>query len=516
MEEKGSMMNRTIKAAVGMVAIAAMSVGTLGACGSSSSSDDGKGKVYYLNFKPESNDEWQKLAKDYTKETGVEVKVQTAASGTYEQTLKSEIAKSEAPTLFQVNGPVGYQNWKSYTDDMTDTEPYKQLINKDVALKDGSKVVGVPYAMETYGLIYNKDLLAKYIATDGAKIKDVKDIDNFDTLKAVADDIQAKKDQLGVKGAFTSAGFDSSSDWRFKTHLANLPLYYEFKDDNITKQPETVKGTYLPEYEGELRAELDREESDRSGKNEQEGGRYILAVHQGDTVCTLFFKKITLECELYDYGHIGHFWVKDYEYLRQLEYRLAILRDKYDYLGEAYCTEEEIKLAALVEFPPLNYCCYPAVPEKYIVPRENPWIPSEKAIVYMKELAAECEDASLLKMLEFYRKHPAKFWAKRLAVMLHQTKHSRIVDLLSERLQQATADYPRRFFGDDVERKYQQALERAKQRQRELKSQGIRADLLREEPFTIARDSLNYKLYLMIWKEQKGNRVTEIEEYICE
>ncbi|MBY8968715.1 extracellular solute-binding protein, partial [Algiphilus sp. NNCM1] len=120
------------------------------------------------------------------------------------QTLKSEIAKSEAPTLFQVNGPVGYQNWKSYTDDMTDTEPYKQLINKDVALKDGSKVVGVPYAMETYGLIYNKDLLAKYIATDGAKIKDVKDIDNFDTLKAVADDIQAKKDQLGVKGAFTS------------------------------------------------------------------------------------------------------------------------------------------------------------------------------------------------------------------------------------------------------------------------------------------------------------------------
>lgn len=233
---------------------------------------------------------------------------------------------------------------------------------------------------------------------------------------------------------------------------------------------------------------------------------------------TPYYTMIDLELEvhLYEYAYTGHFWVKDYEYLRQLEYRLAILRDKYDYLGEAYCTEEEIKLAALVEFPPLNYCCYPAVPEKYIVPRENPWIPSEKAIVYMKELAAECEDTSLLKMLEFYRKHPAKFWAKRLAVMLHQTKHSRIVDLLSERLQQATADYPRRFFGDDMERKYQQALERAKQRQRELKSQGIRADLLREEPFTIARDSLNYKLYLMIWKEQKGNRVTEIEEYICE
>ena len=248
MEEKGSMMNRTIKAAVGMVAIAAMSVGTLAACGgSSSSSDNGKGKVYFLNFKPESSDEWKKLAKDYTKETGVEVKVQTAASGTYEQTLKSEIAKSEAPTLFQVNGPVGYQNWSSYTEDMSDTEPYKQLINKDVALKDGDKVVGVPYAMETYGLIYNKDLLAKYIATDGAKIKSVDDIDNFDTLKAVADDIQAKKDQLGVKGAFTSAGFDSSSDWRFKTHLANLPIYFEYQADGIGST-DAIKGTYLDNY----------------------------------------------------------------------------------------------------------------------------------------------------------------------------------------------------------------------------------------------------------------------------
>ncbi len=231
-----------------MVAITAMSVGTLAACGSSSSSSDSEGKVYYLNFKPESNDAWQALAKKYTEKTGVEVKVQTAASNTYEQTLKSEIAKSEAPTLFQVNGPVGYQNWKSYTADMSDTEPYAQLIDQSVALKDGDKVVGVPYAMETYGLIYNKDILNKYIATDGAKIKSVDEIDNFDTLKAVADDMQSKKDELGIQGAFTSAGFDSSSDWRFKTHLANLPLYYEFKEDNITEQPATIKGTYLPEY----------------------------------------------------------------------------------------------------------------------------------------------------------------------------------------------------------------------------------------------------------------------------
>lgn len=248
MKEKGSMMNRTVKSAAAVAAIAAMSLGTLAACGSSTSGDDAKGKVYYLNFKPEAADQWAALAKEYTKEKGVDVKVQTAASGTYEQTLKSEIAKTEAPTLFQVNGPVGYQNWKKYTADMSNTDVYKELTNQDVALKDGDKVVGVPYVMETYGLIYNKDILNKYFALDGAKATSMDEIDNFDTLKAVADDMQARKDELGIKGAFTSAGFDSSSDWRFKTHLANLPLYYEFKDDNVTEQPATIKGTYLPNY----------------------------------------------------------------------------------------------------------------------------------------------------------------------------------------------------------------------------------------------------------------------------
>ena len=206
------------------------------------------GSVYYLNFKPEQDAQWQELAKLYTEQTGVPVTVVTAASGNYETTLMSEIEKSDPPTLFQVNGPVGYQNWKKYTADMSNTDVYKELTNQDVALKDGDKVVGVPYVMETYGLIYNKDILNKYFALDGAKATSMDEIDNFDTLKAVADDMQARKDELGIKGAFTSAGFDSSSDWRFKTHLANLPLYYEFKDDNVTEQPATIKGTYLPNY----------------------------------------------------------------------------------------------------------------------------------------------------------------------------------------------------------------------------------------------------------------------------
>lgn len=287
----------------------------------------------------------------------------------------------------------------------------------------------------------------------------------------------------------------------------DVPLVYLMNDaveSFLVFRNARMTGEYHSDYQGELQASMTRQD-----------GRFVLVVKQDKTVLTLFFEDLDLEVHLYEYAYTGHFWVKEYEYLRQLEYRLAILRDKYDYLGAAYCTEEEIKLAALAEFPPLNYCCYPAVPEKYIVPRENPWIPSEEAITYMKELAMECEDTSLLKMLEFYRKHPAKFWAKRLAVMMHQSKHKKVIDLLTEKLQQATAGYPRRNFGEEMERRYQQTLKKIKERQSELENQGIRADILREEPFTIARDSLDYKLYLMIWKEQKGNRITEIEEYIC-
>ena len=210
--------------------------------------DDSEGSVYYLNFKPEQADQWSDLAKKYTDETGVPVTVVTAASGTYESTLKSEMAKDEVPTLFQVNGPVGFASWKDYCYDLKDSDVYKNVESDDFVLKEDSGAVdGIAYVIETYGIIYNKALLKKYCEMDGAVIKSADEINNFETLKKVADDIQAKKDDLGVDGAFTSAGFDSSSDWRFKTHLANLPIYFEYQADGIGTTKE-IKGTYLDNY----------------------------------------------------------------------------------------------------------------------------------------------------------------------------------------------------------------------------------------------------------------------------
>lgn len=210
--------------------------------------EEATGKVYYLNFKPEQAQQWEDLAAAYTEETGVDVQVVTAASGTYESTLKSEMAKSEAPTMFQVNGPVGLATWQDYCYDLKDSELYSHLKSDDFALTgDNGEVYGIAYVIETYGIIYNKALLADYCALDDAVIADASEITSFDTLKAVADDIQARKDELGVEGAFTSAGMDSSSDWRFKTHLANLPIYYEYQADGIGST-DAIKGTYLDNY----------------------------------------------------------------------------------------------------------------------------------------------------------------------------------------------------------------------------------------------------------------------------
>ena len=233
----------------------ALAVSMLAGCGGSSNGGDtststdtkadtteasgAEGSVYYLNFKPEQDQQWQDLAKAYTDETGVPVTVVTAASGNYETTLMSEMGKSGAPTLFQVNGPVGLANWKDYCYDLAGSDIYGQLTSDNYALKEDDTVYGIAYVIESYGLIVNKTLLEKAGYT-------IDDIQSFADLKKVAEDITARSSELGF-AAFTSAGMDGSSDWRFKTHLANLPIYFEYQTDGISST-DAIKGTYLDNY----------------------------------------------------------------------------------------------------------------------------------------------------------------------------------------------------------------------------------------------------------------------------
>ena len=134
---------------------------------------------------------------------------------------------------------VGLASWKKYCYDLSGSDVYKQLTSDDFALKENDAVYGIGYAIESYGIIYNKKLLKKA----GYSQDDIK---GFDDLKKVVEDITSRKDKLGFS-AFTSAGMDGSSDWRFKTHLANLPIYYEYQKDKIDNT-DKIKGTYLDNY----------------------------------------------------------------------------------------------------------------------------------------------------------------------------------------------------------------------------------------------------------------------------
>ncbi len=206
------------------------------------------GRVYYLNFKPEVDAQWQEIAAAYTAETGVEVKVVTAASGTYEEVLRSEIAGTDAPTLFQINGPVGYQNWKDYCLDLSSSEFYNALSDKGLAVTgaDGG-VYGVPYTVEAYGIIYNDAIMQAYFATEGAKAASVDEINTFAKLKEVVEDMTAKKDELGIEGVFASTSLLPGEDWRWQTHLANVPVYYEYKDNNVSDMAE-IAFTYSDNF----------------------------------------------------------------------------------------------------------------------------------------------------------------------------------------------------------------------------------------------------------------------------
>lgn len=200
-----------------------------------------KGSVYYLNFKPEADQAWQDLAKTYTEQTGVEVKVVTAASGQYDTMLTSELDKSAPPTMFQVGNQGAVNSYGDFCYPLDNTDVMKEMTTQDFNLKNANgETVSIGYCYEAFGIIVNKALLkqAGYEITD---------ITNFETLKKVADDIHSRAAELGFD-AFSSAGLEGSSSWRFSGHLANMPLFYEFRDDKVTSQPASIKGTYLDNF----------------------------------------------------------------------------------------------------------------------------------------------------------------------------------------------------------------------------------------------------------------------------
>lgn len=240
-------------AALGLTAAMAASMFTVPVFAEEESGDDYDyssitGSVYWLNQKPEDatilEDE---VLPAFTEETGIEAKVVSAGANTYANVLRAELAKEDAPTLFQIGNTIGLKQWKDYATELSDTEWYEMLNDKSLAISDEDGVFAIPYTVEGYGIITNKRIIEDYCATEGAVISSLEEINNFDTLKAVAEDIQAKADELGILGAFASTSFSPGEEWRWTTHLFNMPLYYEYKDKGVDDS-DTLDGTYIDNF----------------------------------------------------------------------------------------------------------------------------------------------------------------------------------------------------------------------------------------------------------------------------
>ena len=289
-----------------------------------------------------------------------------------------------------------------------------------------------------------------------------------------------------------------------QTENGELRLIYLMNDaveSFLVLKNARMTGNYVRDYEGEFEGSLEKTDRDLCE------AEYILVVHQGQNVFTVFFEDILLETHLYNYGELGHFWVKGYENLRVMEYQIAILRDKYEYLGEEYCTEQERKLAMLRDFPPLNYLFYPAVPEKYIVPVDNPWEVTVEALTVMQELAEEAGDEKLRKMLRRYEKNPDISNARKIAGMFCRSGHLPVVTLLGEKIREAASVYPDRDFGKEKNQYLCKLLAEAERKRSELHQKNVQTIIYREEPFIYDCDSISFQVYLMIvrkgvWKQK--------------
>ncbi len=205
-------------------------------------SDVTETSVRLLNFKPEIASVYDEIAKEYEKETGKRLIVETAAANTYESTLAAKMSTNEAPTIFQINGPRGYANWKDYCKDLSDSPISDIVTDDDLLLKTDEGVFGVPYVVEGYGIIYNDEIMRKFFALPDKKtdINSVEEINSFGKLKEVVEEMTQRKADLGIEGVFASTSLKPGEDWRWQTHLMNVPVHYEFEKNDIDLETEEV------------------------------------------------------------------------------------------------------------------------------------------------------------------------------------------------------------------------------------------------------------------------------------
>lgn len=311
----------------------------------------------------------------------------------------------------------------------------------------------------------------------------------FDEIYYSENDAFVKLEQIFELNVFCPVHIDGDKDIAV-AYLMNdaVESFLIFKDSVMT-------GNYC---------DIDVEQT--AGIDKLDDG-YMLIVNQGgENIFTIRFKELVLRTHLFNYGCMGHFWVKGYEYLRQLEYQLADIRDKYRYLGDEYCSKKEMQLMKLADFPPIKK--YRSVPDRYYVP--YPDCVYQETIDYLISIALQVNDSSMARMIRNYGKKTSGYNSFLIYMMLHTKKHANFVDALIKQLRDAASIYDDRIFSEDERREHKRIHIVAEKKLKDYEKRGFRGILYREEPFMYSKDSITYKEYLLIYRNGLVNRHTMI------
>ncbi len=289
--------------------------------------------------------------------------------------------------------------------------------------------------------------------------------------------------------------------------LQNFYIPYMMNDAlecYITLTNSHMTGSYISDFKGEITVELVESDS-----------RPALIFHQGtDNVFTIWFEEAYKELKLYRYDQIGHFWVKGQEHWRQLVYIIGTMYDKYAYLGNEVCNEEELALIPLMEFAPFRY--YSPIHE----PLDEYYPNTENGLYCMQSLALEVQDRSFYYFTRIYEKLPYRWISNLLAKALNHPKRQSLYEHIYKKMQSASIHYSERSYASDLNNKI--TAER-KSITDILLSKGFTGEYPRfykdniqilateEHPFTILEsDTFDFKIQLMVSESFSLNQIVDI------
>ena len=197
----------------------------------------------------------------------------------------------------------------------------------------------------------------------------------------------------------------------------------------------TMTGVYDPKSEAEISVEL----------LDTDKGPAAFFRQGESSVFSIWYEESFCEQKCYRYDQIGHFWVEGEEHWRRLVYIIGTIYDKFRYLGEDVCNENEQALMPLMEFAPFRY--YSPIHESL----DSYYDETNEGLECMRALAEEAGDREFVRLLKLYELNPFKSqMVRQLANAMQSPKRNGLYELIFQKVEEAASAYPEREYADGL------------------------------------------------------------------